>query len=131
MNINLALKFLILVITVAALQANGTAQPATMTQLVVQATPKEILTSTINGTSQVRFDVTVLGAPMAFPTGTVTFSLTPDATNDSRTATVGLVSGVASWVVPNPTGTYSISATYSGDQNYLQQVITSRGTGQS
>jgi hypothetical protein len=130
MKINLTQKLIILTLAGTAFQP-GLAQSATMTQLVVQATPKETLSSTASGTTQVRFDVAVSGTPVAIPTGNVTFSLTPEATNESMTATVSLVSGVASWVIPTPTGTYSISATYSGDQNYHQQVTTSRGTGQS
>jgi hypothetical protein len=107
----------------------ASAQSVKLTQIVLQATPTETLAATSttasSGTS-VRFDVELSGVQAVFPTGSITYTLTP-ANGSPLTSLVPVSSGAASWVTVPPAGSYTISAVYSGDGNYRGTSASSAG----
>nr|WP_278045567.1 Ig-like domain-containing protein [Edaphobacter modestus] len=106
-------------------------QPVKFTQVVLQATPIEKLAvsqPSVNSGMSVRFDVQLVGAGAVAPTGSIAFTLTPSDGSHPLTGLADVASGAASWSSVPPIGTYTISAAYSGDSNYLRQTASGNGT---
>ncbi len=100
------------------------------TQVVLQATPTETLTvnpTTVDVGTSVRFDVNVSGVSKATPTGTITYTLTPNG-SAPVTKVVTPNAGAATWSDAPPVGNYAVVAVYSGDANYRSQTASSSGT---
>jgi Bacterial Ig-like domain (group 3) len=108
-------------------------QSASVTQVVTQAVPTEILSVVPAGNNgSVQFHVQILGAPAGVPTGSITYTLSPsDASKAPTTTVLSLKNGEAQWETSAPSGNYTISATYSGDTNYQPTSSASTGSGQS
>jgi Bacterial Ig-like domain (group 3) len=112
----------------SAAETVGVAQDATVTTVTSSANP-----ASYDGDVTVQAQVKAAAPGSGTPTGKVVFTVLADGrsraiqcsgTSTSSPGTVGLSSGVAQCVVntksfASPGGTYAITASYSGDANYL------------
>jgi Bacterial Ig-like domain (group 3) len=129
MKMKAALRFLA-AISLSLAFNTAWSQPVKYTQTVLPATPIERLAvsqPSVNSGMSVRFDVQLVGAGAVAPTGSIAFTLTPSDGSQPLTGLANVASGVASWSSVPPIGTYTISAAYSGDSNYLRQTATGNG----
>jgi len=114
-------------IVVAANQAGNStylaAFPMQQTLVVSQATPAiDFIVPVISLLQQNPVLLTTSLASVGtgvYPTGTVTFYVQPSGGNQTTLAVVTLASGVATYTGTLPLGTDSLTATYSGDSNYV------------
>jgi hypothetical protein len=108
-------------------------QTAHFTQTVAKATSSErIALSPTNATAgtSVQANVTLAGVPNhSVPSGTVTFTLVPADGSAPVTATLPVSNAAAVWTLQQPSTSYSITATYSGDLNYGTQIASTSSSG--
>lgn len=96
-------------------------EQGTMVQIVNKApTTLNLAASGVSGQNVLTLQATVAGMPGHLPTGSVNFTATnAQGQTSGGTVPVG-TQGEAIWSAAPGIGTYSLSAVYSGDSNYLQ-----------
>jgi len=91
------------------------------------STTSSVSTSASSGApgASVTLTATVVGAPGTNPTGTVTFYSNGTSIGNGPVSASGSAGGVATlaWTLPS-VGSYSITATYSGDSNYAPSTAS-------
>lgn len=98
---------------------------AGLTQVVTKAPVRQAISAspqTVSIGSSVQVATSIAGLPTSIPTGAVRFSLVP-ISGTGTTVSSDLIAlqpnGSANWTVVPPVGTYTATAAYSGDANYL------------
>lgn len=138
MNIKFSSRIFALGILLAS-SALAWSEPVKFTQVVVPANAAETLTitpTTSDAGAPVQFVAHVTGLQSAAPTGTVKYAILGPATTGSTTQAaaiaasqaIPMVAGNTTWTATPPVGSYTVTATYSGDGNYNPASATASGT---